>query len=57
MSKKPEEKLAPKEWPARHDAACAIVARKYCNMFGFCARADTSHAAAWADAAAIRAPV
>jgi hypothetical protein len=45
MSKKPaskrarrkdsDEKLAPKEWQARHDAACAIVARKYCDMFNF----------------------
>ena len=27
--------LSPKEWQARHDAACAIVARKYCDMFEF----------------------
>jgi hypothetical protein len=32
---KSEEKLPPKEWQARHDAACAIVARKYCDIFGF----------------------
>jgi hypothetical protein len=30
-----DEKLAPKEWQARHDAACTIVARKYCEMFKF----------------------
>jgi hypothetical protein len=34
MSKR-EEKLSPHEWQARHDAACAIVARKYCDLFGF----------------------
>ena len=27
--------LSPEEWQARHDAACAIVARKYCDLFGF----------------------
>ncbi len=32
---KSEEKLSPEEWQARHDAACAIVARKYCDLFGF----------------------
>jgi len=32
---KSKEKLSPKEWQARHDAACAIVARKYCDMFRF----------------------
>jgi hypothetical protein len=35
VSKKSEEKLTPLEWQARHDAACAIVARKYCDMLGF----------------------
>ncbi len=34
MSKKSEEKLTTSEWQARHDAACAIVARKYCDMLG-----------------------
>jgi hypothetical protein len=34
MSKK-EKKLSPEEHQARHDAACAIVARKYCDMFEF----------------------
>jgi len=34
MSKR-KEKLRPGEWQRRHDAACAIVARKYCDMFGF----------------------
>ncbi len=24
-----------KEWQRRHDAACAVVARKYCDMFEF----------------------
>ncbi len=32
---KSEDNLSPKEWQARHDAACAIVARKYCDMFEF----------------------
>ncbi len=32
---KSKEKLSPEEWQARHDAACAIVARKYCDLFGF----------------------
>jgi hypothetical protein len=32
---KSEEKLSPHEWQVRHDAACAIVARKYCDMFEF----------------------
>ena len=32
---KSKEKLSPAEWQARHDAACAIVARKYCDMFEF----------------------
>ncbi len=32
---KGEDDLSPEEWQARHDAACAIVARKYCDMFGF----------------------
>jgi hypothetical protein len=45
MSRKPARKvskrkdtdddLTPKEWQARHDAACAIVARKYCDIFEF----------------------
>ncbi len=30
-----EDDLSPEEWQARHDAACAIVARKYCDLFGF----------------------
>jgi hypothetical protein len=34
MSKR-EKKLSPQEWQARHDAAYAIVARKYCDMFAF----------------------
>jgi hypothetical protein len=34
MSKSKED-LSPQEWQARHDAACAIVARKYCDMFAF----------------------
>ena len=34
MSKR-QEKLSPEAWQARHDAACAIVARKYCDLFGF----------------------
>src|SRR6476660_2191923 len=32
---KSKENLSPHEWQARHDAACAIVARKYCDMFEF----------------------
>jgi hypothetical protein len=32
---KSKENLSPQEWQARHDAACAIVARKYCDMFKF----------------------
>jgi hypothetical protein len=32
---KREDDLSPAEWQARHDAACAIVARKYCDMFKF----------------------
>ena len=32
---KGKENLSPQEWQARHDAACAIVARRYCDMFGF----------------------
>jgi len=32
---KSDDGLSPQEWQARHDAACAIVARKYCDMFGF----------------------
>jgi hypothetical protein len=35
---KSKENLSAQEWQARHDAACAIVARKYCDMFAFCAR-------------------
>ncbi len=35
MSKKSDEKLSPPEWQRRFDAACAIVARKYCDMFEF----------------------
>jgi hypothetical protein len=34
MSKR-QDKLSPQQWQTRHDAACAIVARKYCDMFGF----------------------
>jgi len=34
MSKSKDD-LSPQEWQARHDAACAIVARKYCDLFGF----------------------
>jgi hypothetical protein len=34
VSKK-DENLSAEEWQARHDAACAIVARKYCDMFEF----------------------
>ena len=34
MSKR-QEKLSPHEHQLRHDAACAIVARKYYDMFGF----------------------
>jgi hypothetical protein len=34
MSKR-EKKLSPQEWQARFHAACATVARKYCDMFGF----------------------
>jgi hypothetical protein len=33
--RKSEAKLSPEEWQACHDAACIIVARKYCDMFGF----------------------
>jgi hypothetical protein len=33
MSKNKDDNPPPKEWQARHDAACAIVARKYCDMF------------------------
>ena len=32
---KSEEDLSPKGWQARREAACAIVARKYCDLFGF----------------------
>jgi len=32
---KSEDDLSPEEWQARHDAACAIVARKYCDLFEF----------------------
>jgi hypothetical protein len=32
---KRQEKLSPHEWQLRHDAACAVVARKYCDMFAF----------------------
>jgi hypothetical protein len=32
---KSKENLSPQEWQARHDTACAIVARKYCDMFEF----------------------
>jgi hypothetical protein len=35
MSKRDDDDLSPAEWQARHDAASAIVARKYCNMFRF----------------------
>src|SRR5580658_5844558 len=34
MSKR-EKELSPGEWQARFDAACATVARKYCDMFEF----------------------
>ena len=34
MSKR-EKKLSPQEGLARFHAACAIVARKYCDMFAF----------------------
>ncbi len=34
MSKR-KKKLSPQEGQARFDAACAIVARKYCDMFAF----------------------
>jgi hypothetical protein len=30
-----DEDLSAEQWQARHDAACAIVARKYCDMFEF----------------------
>jgi hypothetical protein len=33
--KESDDKLSAKEWQARHDAACAIVALKYCDMFKF----------------------
>ena len=52
---KSKENLSPLEWQARHDAACAIVARKYCDMFDSGARADTSRAAAPGGAAGIKA--
>jgi hypothetical protein len=32
---KSEDDLSPQEWQARHDAARAIVAREYCDLFGF----------------------
>ncbi len=32
---KSDDDLSPQEWQARHDTACAIVARKYCDLFGF----------------------
>jgi hypothetical protein len=35
MSKSKDDDLSPKEWQARYDAACTIVARKYCEMFEF----------------------
>jgi hypothetical protein len=35
MSKSGEISAKAKEWQRRHDAACAIVARKYCDMFKF----------------------
>jgi hypothetical protein len=34
MSKSKDD-LSPQEWRARHDAACAIVAQKYCDLLGF----------------------
>jgi hypothetical protein len=52
---KSKEKLSPQEWQARHDAACAIVARKYCDMYAFWRTVDTSRAAAPGDAAGIKA--
>jgi len=30
-----DDDLTPQEWQARHDAACMIVAQKYCHMFAF----------------------
>jgi hypothetical protein len=30
-----DDNLSPKEWQARHDAACTIVTRKYCDLFKF----------------------
>ena len=35
MSKSKDDDLSPKEWQARYDAACTIVARKYCDIFKF----------------------
>jgi hypothetical protein len=35
MSKSEGPSPKAKEWQRRHDAACAIVARKYCDMFKF----------------------
>ena len=39
---KSEDDLSPQEWQARHDAACAIVTRKYCDLFGFWRRSTAS---------------
>jgi len=33
--RKSEAKLSAEEWQARQNAAWAVVARKYCDMFGF----------------------
>ncbi len=54
---KSEDDLSPEEWQARHDAACAIVARKYATCSGSGAIAGISRAAAPGGAAATRAPV
>jgi hypothetical protein len=35
MSKSEGPSPKAREWQRRHDAACAIVARKYCDMFKF----------------------
>jgi hypothetical protein len=35
MSKSEGPSAKALEWQRRHDAACAIVARKYCDMFKF----------------------
>src|SRR5579871_4084813 len=35
MARKKKRELSGEEWQARHDAACMIVARKYCDWFNF----------------------